>query len=199
MHRENNRYLAWVFMKKVKTFTASDVAEELSVTHHQAFRYIRHFVESGYLKHIRGNGKNKRFGGEPKVFTVQSGIEPEFGYIKNKEVYTKTGQQKLWNNMKIARTFTVSSLLSSVDIRKGSAKEYVSSLVKAGYLKVIRPAKRLPNKEGKYLLVRDTGRLAPRRCRDKRGMWDQNEQKFFPYVIATKSNKPQEAHHDVAR
>lgn len=193
MKRDNKRYSAWQYMKTVTSFTAQEVANHLGISTHHAFRFIRMFEEEGYIKHISGNGKSKRFGGSPKRFAISTTSEPEFGYQKNKKFFVKTSCQKLWNNMKIARNFSVTDLLSSIDVKKGTAKEYVSLLLKAGYLSVIKQPGYFPNTEAKYHLVKDTGRLSPQKVNG--GVWDRNTKQFI--AIPKKSSK--EVPHDVAR
>jgi hypothetical protein len=65
--------------------------------------------------------------------------------------------------MRVLRRFTLPDVVATAEIGPANARKYITSLVNAGYLRIV-----IEKQEGKkgghavYLLVRDTGPLAPR-------------------------------------
>lgn len=176
MPNTNKRIGAWLQMLLRDRFTAKQIADAQGINIRQCHTTLRTFVKRGLIHQVSGTGKV----GNPKIYQVVLGEMPSFGSGRTlARIHKKTGRQKLWNNMKIARKFTVADLLSTVSVAKTSAQEYVNKLLKAGYLEVIRPKQYFPNSEPKYLLIRDTGRLSPQVLSE--GCWDRNQEKLYQY------------------
>ncbi|ODS10957.1 hypothetical protein [Vibrio scophthalmi] len=180
MASENKRKIAWLQMLLRESFTSLEIANAVGISQVQCHTTIRHFLSQGIVKEVRGVGVASK----PRVLTTVLGQDPKFGSgggISKK--FKKTGRQQLWNNMKIARKFTVESLLSSIDVKQTSAQQYTKSLLDTGYLKLNltgKTQKGIKNGYNVYTLIRDTGRLAPKLM--KEGCWDQNEQKLYPFT-----------------
>jgi predicted transcriptional regulator len=196
----NKRKSAWMQMLLRETFTAKDIADATNVSIVQCHTTIRVFISRGILTRVKGVGVY----GNPRKLTVVLGKNPQFGSGGTiPKIYKKNGRQQLWNNIKIARTFTIESLLSSIDVKITSAQEYVKCLKDAGYIVLIKEGKKqkgVRNGKNLYRLVNDTGRLAPRKVKD--GMWDQNENALYPIKHQIRSNitnSSKETQHDVAQ
>ena len=86
--------------------------------------------------------------------------------------------------MKIAGRFSIRDLIMTASIGEGTAQNYISKLLKAGYITVVAkvdqslPVRERKGLRGCYRLIRNTGRLAPI-VRDD-GCWDQNQQVLYP-------------------
>lgn len=94
-----------------------------------------------------------------------------------------TIREKLWRVMQINPKFTTYTLEAHTQADYVNVRKYLQSLVRAGYVRII--AERRSGQRGGhavYKLARNTGPLPPIRRRGGDGMFDQNEQKFYPYA-----------------
>ncbi|WP_229333298.1 hypothetical protein [Grimontia hollisae] len=158
----------------------------MGINHKYCNKFVHQLWRDGYL--VFNGGAGNWF--NPRKFSVAEGKCPPLGCGVStkssapKKRFKKKARQKLWNNMKIERKFSTSSLLSSIEVPKTTAYSYIAGLRKAGYIDLVFNGKKTAGKmqgtaEHRYLLVRDTGRLAPIVRKD--GCWDQNEQKLYPF------------------
>ena len=92
--------------------------------------------------------------------------------------FKKNTRQKIWNNMKIQRAFSIASVVSSLEVPKTTAYAYIRPLHLSGYLQ--------KSGKNKYRFIRDTGRLAP--IVRKLGCWDQNLMTLFLFNDALKES-----------
>jgi hypothetical protein len=92
-----------------------------------------------------------------------------------------------WTAMRIHTRFTTSNIRATTGIGKNNLDNYIRALRRAGYIKLERP-----RESGKTLghaiwrLVRNTGPRHPLPRKDQTGMWDQNQQKLYPYPEESK-------------
>ena len=88
-------------------------------------------------------------------------------------------RDRVWQSMRILRSFTQPDLVATADISTSNVKKYVSGLLKSGYLKVQH--ERDSGRKGGhavYRIVRDTGPKAPRLQSDG-NTYDPNEHKVY--------------------
>lgn len=91
---------------------------------------------------------------------AKKGWKPPF----NRARHEQSGQYRMWQAMRVHRTFTYRDITSLEIASFNTVKSYCTALVAAGYL-------RRTGKHGQpqtYVLVRDTGPFAPQVRRDGR-------------------------------
>lgn len=77
------------------------------------------------------------------------------------------GRARMWQSMRMLRTFTVADLQATAEVSRASATHYVRALLDAGYLQpAVRNARICRNKFRSYWLTKNTGPHAPRVSRD---------------------------------
>lgn len=87
---------------------------------------------------------------------------------------TSPAKDKLWQSMRIMRTFSAPELAAVSEVHVTTADKYVRALHNAGFLR--RVAEHKPGQPGTsdtYTLVRNTGPLSPIRHK-KGGVYDRN-------------------------
>lgn len=75
----------------------------------------------------------------------------------------REGRSRMWQGMRVMRTFTVADLEATAEVCRASALHYVQALREAGYLQCVdgKPAGRFV-RGASYRLLRDTGPHGPR-------------------------------------
>jgi hypothetical protein len=178
---------AWQWICQQPQFDCSALAAVTGMAPRKAKSLVRKWNESGHLNAISGSGKR----GDPFVYAVTDvHSKPVMGKGSNSQgkrrIWKKTGQQKMWNTIKIAGRFTLLDLTMTASVSEGTANTYVCKLIRTGYIQMAKPVdQQLAPKEKKgaravYRLMRDTGRLAP--MVRNNGCWDQNEQRLYQYT-----------------
>lgn len=186
----NKRELAWQTMKNKEFFTVSEIANAVEMDLEQCRTTINKLHALGFLIYIRGAGCP----GNPKRYKVNADrvSEPRLGKgAKDGDTIKRqgqTGQQLVWNSLRINRAVVVSSVVAVTQCTRKSVEGYLRVLEKSGYLICKRVDTRLPNKEiecheSVWKLIRETGPKAPI-YRRGRGCWDQNVNTFFPFKSA---------------
>lgn len=190
--QQDKRSAAWEYIAAHHEFTVPELAGAVNMDIEQCRTSVNLWRKQGFIKHVGGPGVP----GRPKRFEKIEGVKsPKVGKgnkdgkpLRNQRA--KTGRQKMWNSMKISRSFSASDLTLTAGVCRKSADEYIRKLLAAGYLSVIcRVDTRKPNQEingqsSSYRLIRNSGRLAPMVRVD--GCWDQNEQRFYPFTTPRK-------------
>jgi len=103
---------------------------------------------------------------------------------RTEAAYSTTSQapalQRVWQSMRIMRRFTSADLMTTSEAGETAVHKYVAALAAAGYLRlaVARVSGR-PGSRDVWLLVRDSGPLAPIRRRDRTGVFDTNTQQVW--------------------
>lgn len=190
MAREYKCEQIWTYICSHDVVNARDVSLNTGISADLVNVNLSRFANRGWLTYVSGKGVS----GDPKCYRKTHQARPEFkGHTRDKSQsrYSKSDRQMLWNNMKISRKFTVTDLLSSIDVPVRVAERFITVLHKAGYVSpfTVRGAqvKRLNNGyEPVWVLTRDTGRLAPKGR--KSGLWDQNEKKFYRFQTLDEAN-----------
>lgn len=186
----NKRELAWQTMKNKEFFTVSEIANAVEMDLEQCRTTINKLHALGFLIYIRGAGCP----GNPKRYKVNAdrASEPRLGKgAKDGDTIKRqgqTGQQLVWNSLRINRAVVVSSVVAVTQCTRKSVEGYLRVLEKSGYLICKRVDTRLPNKEiecheSVWKLIRETGPKAPI-YRRGRGCWDQNVNTFYPFKSA---------------
>ncbi|WP_347279607.1 hypothetical protein [Plasticicumulans sp.] len=93
-------------------------------------------------------------------------------------------RQRIWNAIRIYKRFTAFQILSGAGLNKSNVQKYLRALERAGYIAIAR--KKASGKtlgHAVYRLCRDTGPAHPLPRRDGSGVWDQNQQRLYPYAV----------------
>lgn len=185
-NNKNKRAIAWGYISANERFTVSDIAVALDEPVEKGREIVKEFERRGFIEHVAGIG----VAGRPKVYGRIEGMEPVLGrgHCSDRTVQRsrhKTKRQKMWNSMKMHRTFTRVDLQMTAEVTDSHAKDYLNALHKAGYVRFTYKVKAGQKSKGllsRYSLLRDTGQLAP--IVRKAGLWDQNQQMFYPFEQA---------------
>ncbi|WP_431282700.1 hypothetical protein ACQW02_25385 [Humitalea sp. 24SJ18S-53] len=140
-------------------FTAHDIMARMTGGTAMVNDYIRRLAAAGIVEVLVPATRNTR-----GVYRLvqDHGVEPPrvnaAGTIDN----TPSEQERLWQAMKVLRTFIVTDLLTSTGIQApGTVRSYVWNLTRAGYLAVVEPAGRGTFARYALLASRNTGPRAP--------------------------------------
>lgn len=180
----NKRAIAWEHISTNDVFTVTDIAVALSEPADKGREIVKEFERKGFIRHVSGIG----VAGRPKMYSRIDGHEPVLGRGHCNDERTvrrrgkKTKRQKMWNAMKMNRTFTRVDMQMTADVTDSHAKDFLCALIKAGYVRFTIKVKAGQKSKGalsRYTLLRDTGCLAP--IVRKTGVWDQNQQLFYPF------------------
>ena len=83
--------------------------------------------------------------------------------------------QRAWQSMRVMRRFTTHDVMTTAEIGESALQKYVRSLHGAGFLKLVTPrVSGRPGSRDMWMLVRDSGPLAPIRRKDGTGVFDVN-------------------------
>lgn len=190
----NKRQLAWQWMEAQESFTTAEVATAIEMDLEQCRTTINKLKKQGFITHISGPGVPRR----AKRYTINRALttSPRLGKGARKgdaiNRRGRTGQQLVWNTLRINQTVTVSTVVAVTGCNPKTVQLYLRNLERAGYLRAQKVDTRLPNDEiaGRETLWRikpaaasvpgDTGPKAPIHRRGK-GMYDQNRDQLYPF------------------
>ncbi len=197
----DKRQLAWQWMTTQDSFTTTDVATAVEMDLEQCRTTINKLKKQGFITHISGPGVPRR--AKRYVINRKASNEPRLGKgAKKGDVITrqgKTGQQLIWNTLRINQKVTVGTVVSVTNCQAKSVQQYLRNLEKTGYLTVQKVNTRLANSEiaGRETVWRlknrckgmpgDTGPKAPIYRRGQ-GMYDPNHKQLYPFVEETPCN-----------
>lgn len=162
----NNTELAWQWVQRQPSFTKEELAAATGLTLKQCSTIIYALKKRDDIKVISQQETTKR-GPKPKRYIVVSKtIKSKFAQSKRR--YGDC-QQRVWQSMRILRTFTYSDLVATAEVSKGIAKSFCNLLMQFGYVHQIRanptnlPVQQRAGQYAVYRLVKDTGPIAPKR------------------------------------
>ncbi len=75
-------------------------------------------------------------------------------------------RDRVWASMRMLRTFSIPDLMATSDAGYDNVKKYVRGLERAGYLRRIADHTGRKGQHARWILIRDTGHIAPRLCSD---------------------------------
>lgn len=85
------------------------------------------------------------------------------GQVKRTPLRPDQGRSRMWQAMRVLRSFTVADLMATAEVGDSAAAKYVRYLARAGYLRcVVAKANGRTGGHAQYRLVKDTGPFAPR-------------------------------------
>jgi len=177
------RETAWRWICQQQVFDSVLLSKHIDVSRNYASHLVKKWHESGHLKLCGNEGATKHYAVNMQLIDTTPpgwGKEP-VSTRKKRKTKRKSGQQKMWNTMKISRSFSKLELVMTTNATPRTVEGYIHQLVKAGYLKVLAAAAPHKGIASKYLLTRDTGRHAP--IVRKTGCFDQNQQRFYPFLV----------------
>lgn len=156
---------AWAFALRVGVFGYAELSAELSISMAVATKLVKDWLEQGRVRVQRGGGGSVR-----KMYE----LTPAYREPKDRSSVIAA---QLWTAMRGLKRFSPVDLASHCreDLRVGvaDASAYCQSLLKGGYLRVLRTA--VPGqREATYQLVVNTGPRAPRERRVV-AVWDPND------------------------
>jgi hypothetical protein len=87
---------------------------------------------------------------------------------------------RVWTSMRIMRRFDSGELRATAEAGETAVAKFVKALAAAGYLRLIEPrVSGRPGSRDRWMLLRDTGPLAPIRRRDDSGVYDPNTKRVW--------------------
>lgn len=190
----NKRQLAWQWMTARESFTTAEVATAVEMDLEQCRTTINKLKKQGFITHVSGPGVPRR--AKRYAINREACNEPRLGKGGKKgEVISrqgKTGQQLIWNTLRINQVVTVSTVVSVTGCNAKSVHLYLRNLERAGYLRSQKVDTRQANGliAGREALWRirpkvtdlpgDSGPKAPIHRRGQ-GMYDQNRNQLYPF------------------
>ncbi len=175
--RGNQAY--WEIIRELRRFTITDIEQRCNVDRRVIGDYVRRLAKAGV---VITDGKT----GDAVVYRLVAD-QPDAPAVRRDGTLTTPpglGQERMWRSMKMLKTFDAAELaaaasIDDVPVSLETAKNYITHLLRVGYLALLVPAK--PGyKPGtgnpaRYRLRPDmvTGPLAPQIQRTD-WVWDPN-------------------------
>lgn len=95
------------------------------------------------------------------------------GMRKRAPLSPTSGRQRIWNALRVLRKFTSAEVMATSEQGEDAIKKYLKALLDGGYLRIGTPKREgVAGGHRGYVLIRDTGPLAPRVSND--GLVDPN-------------------------
>lgn len=180
--RGNQAY--WEIIRALRTFTISDIEKRCNVDRRIVGDYVRRLAKAGA---IVTEGES----GDAIIYRLVVD-QPDAPAVRRDGSLTTPpglGQEQMWRTMKMLKTFDAAELSASastdtVGVSVDTAKNYITHLLRAGYLVVVVPGK--PGykpgtgNSARYRLRPDmiTGPLAPQIQRTD-WVWDPNRKQVM--------------------
>lgn len=188
----NKHELAWNYMKQKESFEVTEVANAVDMDIETFRKSVKRLEAKGFVTVVSGPG----VAGRPFIYKVTASNDavPQFGRGGTKgsrrvERKGKTAQQLIWNSLRINRVATINMIVAVTQVSGLTVQRYLHSLERSAYVSCRRPERKNKSNhervgdEGVWMLKRETGPKAPILRRGE-GFWDQNEQKFYPFIEA---------------
>ncbi|XGV94662.1 MAG: hypothetical protein ACAF41_18170 [Leptolyngbya sp. BL-A-14] len=133
-------------------FSIDDLHTAAGVSRSLAQRYVKDLLNEGVLKiiHYRRNGSQD----ENVYQLIQAVPVPDWKKVQS-------SRYQIWSAIRILQTFRLPDLHINSEIAKSSIKKYVRYLLQTGYLEIIEPRLNGSKSYNLYLLIRNSGPLAP--------------------------------------
>jgi hypothetical protein len=186
----NNTKQAWIWIQSQNSFTRDELAQATGLESKRCSTIIQALKKRGFIK-VTAYPTGERFigGFTPKRYKAINGVAYNGRGQSNAPKHRRgTGQQCVWQSMRILRTFTYPDLVSTAEVSMSTARTYCNLLMQFGYVRQLRGRpSHLPNHEriGEYAvfkLIKDTGPIAPKR--QKGGLFDANLNKEIQHDVA---------------
>jgi hypothetical protein len=148
-----------VTMRKLGRFTREDVMRKLDVTLQHAQTMVNRLRRRGLVTEVGTTLTRKN--NACKVFMV----------CDKPYLVKLPSRQKIWNTMRITRSFSKPEVCAAAEVSMGVASRYINELIRWGYVRKVSHGR--PGEVGgyaRYRLIRDTGpeypRCSPMSCSD---------------------------------
>jgi Fic family protein len=141
----------------LKSFSVEELQNLADVSRSSAQRYVKELLHDGLLKIVKQRRNGDRGGDVYKL--TQTLPLPNW-----KE--EQSSRNHIWSTIRILQTFTLPDLLIDPKVSESSVKKYIKYLLKVEYLKIIEPRLNGSKSYNRYLLIRNSGPIAPIICRD---------------------------------
>lgn len=166
----------WEIIRELKRFCVADVDARCNVDHRTIRDYVRRLEKAGFVRRIGVDDRNRA------IFDLAKD-RPDAPRLRRDGTPAREegrGQDQMWRAMKMLTAFTpqdiaVHASTPECTVRLETAKQYLKHLFRAGYLKVVRPARPTTGGQAVYRLIpaMNTGPLAPEIQRTD-WVWDPN-------------------------
>lgn len=159
---------AWALVQRLGVFGYAEIAADLSIPLDVATQIVKGWEGEGRVEVKQGGASGRR----KKFVLTRSYREPQDRRGKV--------EQQLWTGMRGLKQFSPVDLAAhcraDLEVTPDEARDYCQAMMRAGYLRVVRPASP-PARPASYALIRNTG-VRPPRERRVRAVWDENEGAF---------------------
>ncbi|MEI2740927.1 MAG: hypothetical protein V9G63_10045 [Candidatus Competibacter sp.] len=91
-------------------------------------------------------------------------------------------RQRIWNTVRVFKQVSIEQAQATAEVSASNAQKYLRALLRAGYLQIARPKQ--SGKTGGhaiYRLARNTGPRAPIVRTGGDGVYDPNQDVFYPF------------------
>jgi hypothetical protein len=186
-HEPEGRQPLWDEMVKFEgaVFTITDIFDATYVSRHTIRSYLSALVLAKYVERIepdtdaRGADAAIRF----RIIVDPAPYNAPRLNRKGEPVTQGGGVENMWRTMRMLQQFTPRDLAAHsttdlINVNETTAKSYCSTLLRAGFLRVVTKALP-PKRQAVYRLIRNSGPNPPMIQRTKQ-VFDPNTKKAYP-------------------
>ncbi|MFN4058193.1 MAG: hypothetical protein ACK4HW_08430 [Roseinatronobacter sp.] len=157
-HRAARHQMVWDAAKRLSTFTYDELASEAGVSRSQAQDRVRGWLREGRVREERR--------GDSRLLHFTVPRDSGAAMPVNPLPRTEGIEANCWTVMRRLSNFSPTDLSAhatteNCEVSPERAREYCQTLLRAGYLRVVRQAIS-GKREAVYRLIRNTGPKAPR-------------------------------------
>lgn len=157
-----NRELVWRAIRELRSFTAKELSRATGRPEKSLREYLMGLTKSSHLECLVTKPKTNR---TIHVYTLVKDCWQAPRVRKDGSKVTQgIGNEQMWRSMKMLGSFCKQDLVATSTeehpVTSETAKTYISYLLKAEYLAVVREAS--PGVAGRYRLINNTGNLPPK-------------------------------------
>lgn len=186
----NKTEMAWAWAQAQKSFTRDELAAAIELPFDQCSSIIEALKKQGCIKPTAYPTPERFKGGfTPKRYKPCKQAEYKHrGSGRAQKHRAGTGQQCVWQSMRLLRNFSYPDLVATAEVSMSTARVYTNFLIKFGYVRMVRGrSDHLPTAEragvyAVYRLIKDTGPIAPKRR--YKVLFDANLNKEIHYEVA---------------
>lgn len=154
----------WAAIRKHRTFTINDIWDVVDMKRPSIANYVDRLERGGYLSCTRADRSDRHAENTYKLARDSGHFAPRLK--ADGSPYPPNATTNMWRAMRGLPTFTATDVqihasTPETPVKRQTAVVYIRNLVRAGYVRVLRPS--VSNgPEAQYKLVNNTGPQAPK-------------------------------------
>jgi len=165
------RERAWDVIRDLGEFTLAEVMVDARIGLKNLDGLVADLEREGFV--VRCEGEHRGQAGRFRPVTWRVLKDPGSAFLRGPGG-VRAPRARLWQSMKIRRTFRVGDIAATTGVGEESAQHFVRFLVRAGYVEVDREHDVHVGEEATYRLVRNTGPEPPIVLKSRQQIFDPN-------------------------